>query len=117
MLALKVVMGQADPVDTLVFDEIDAGVGGATAHALGRLLAQLAETHQVIVVTHLAQVAAFADTHYVVEKTDDDAPETLMRPVTDAARIQEVARLLSGSRTATSLAHAEELLASAQQER
>ncbi|TJW12295.1 DNA repair protein RecN [Parvibacter caecicola] len=117
MLALKVVMGQADPVETLVFDEIDAGVGGATAHALGRLLAQLAETHQVIVVTHLAQVAAFADTHYVVEKTDGDAPETLMRPVTDAARIQEVARLLSGSHTATSLAHAEELLASAQQER
>lgn len=114
MLALKAVMGDNDTVETLVFDEVDAGVGGATAHALGELLLQLSHSHQVIVVTHLAQVAAFADRHYVVSKTDGDSPETHIRPAEGAARIKEVARLLSGSETATSLAHAEELLAAAQ---
>ena len=112
MLALKAVMGESDTVETLIFDEIDAGVGGATAQALGQLMAQLAETHQVIAVTHLAQIAAFADTHYVVEKTEGDVPETVICPVEGAARIKEVARLLSGSETAASLAHAEELLES-----
>ena len=114
MLALKAVMGESDTVETLVFDEVDAGVGGATAHALGELLLQLSRTHQVIAVTHLAQVAAFADCHYVVSKTDGDAPETRIQPVEGSARIKEVARLLSGSETAASLAHAEELLAAAQ---
>ncbi|MCI8366674.1 MAG: AAA family ATPase [Eggerthellaceae bacterium] len=112
MLALKAVMGESDTVETLIFDEIDAGVGGATAQALGQLMAQLAQTHQVIAVTHLAQIAAFADTHYVVEKTEGDVPETIIRPAEGAARIKEVARLLSGSETAASLAHAEELLES-----
>ncbi len=105
-------MGESDTVETLIFDEIDAGVGGATAQALGQLMAQLAQTHQVIAVTHLAQIAAFADTHYVVEKTEGDVPETIIRPAEGAARIKEVARLLSGSETAASLAHAEELLES-----
>ena len=69
MLASKVVLGNADGVDTLVFDEVDAGVGGSTARALAGVLADLAATHQVIVVTHLAQVAVMADKHYVVSKS------------------------------------------------
>ena len=112
MLAIKVVLG-AHEVDTLIFDEVDAGVGGATAVALARVLADLARTHQVIVVTHLAQVAAWADTHYVVEKSDAEAPETTLREVSGADREAELARMLSGDATETSLAHAREMLAAA----
>ncbi len=107
MLALKVVLGAADAVDTLVFDEVDAGVGGAVAVALAEVLAQLACTHQVLVVTHLAQVAVKADTHYVVSREGD---ETTIAPVAGEAREREVARMLSGSATEASLAHARELL-------
>ena len=113
MLAVKVVLGAHDEVDTLIFDEVDAGVGGATAVALARVLADLARTHQVIVVTHLAQVAAWADTHYVVEKSDAEAPETTLREVSGADREAELARMLSGDATETSLAHAREMLAAA----
>ena len=71
MLAIEVVFAGADPVPTFVFDEVDAGVGGKAAVEVGRRLARLARPAQVIVVTHLPQVAAFADTHLVVEKADD----------------------------------------------
>ena len=81
MLAVHVVLGERDEVSTLVFDEVDAGVGGATAVALAAVLSDLSRTHQVIVVSHLPQVAVAADTHYVVEKTKDDVPETLLRCV------------------------------------
>lgn len=113
MLAVHVVMGERDEVSTLVFDEVDAGVGGATATALAEVLADLARSHQVLVVTHLAQVAVFADTHYVVRKTDgapDEAPRTCLLAVEGADRVNEVARMLSGNATDNSLAHAEELL-------
>lgn len=109
MLALKVVLGAADEVDTLVFDEVDAGVGGAVAVSLGRVLADLAKTHQVIVVTHLAQVAVHADAHYVVSR---DGDETSIVPVQGDEREQEIARMLGGSITEASLAHARELLQS-----
>ena len=112
MLAAKVVLGAADAVDTLVFDEVDAGVGGATAVALASVLADLARTHQVLVVTHLAQVAARAKQHYVVEKTGGDLPETIIREVSGEERVREIARMLSGDATEVSLAHARELLAS-----
>lgn len=111
MLAVKVVLGSKDDVDTLVFDEVDAGVGGATAVALAQVLADLAQTHQVVVVTHLAQVAVAADAHYVVRKTDADEPETVLSQVEGEAREREVARMLSGEVTEASLAHARELLA------
>lgn len=117
MLAVHVVMGERDAVSTLVFDEVDAGVGGATAHALADVLADLAKSHQVLVVTHLAQVAVRAHAHYVVRKTD--RAETSVTPFTEliavdgADRVEEVARMLSGGATEHSLAHAEELLASA----
>ena len=110
MLATKVVLGEADDVETLVFDEVDAGVGGATAVALAEVLADLARTHQVVVVTHLAQVAVKGDLHYVVEKTDADEPETHLREVTGEARVREIARMLSGDTSEASLAHAREML-------
>ena len=71
MLAIEVVFAGADPVPVMVFDEVDAGVGGQAAGEIGRRLARLAGAHQVVVVTHLAQVAAFADTHIVVDKSPD----------------------------------------------
>ena len=110
MLAIKVALGAKDGTETLVFDEVDAGVGGSTANALATVLAELAGSHQVIAITHLAQVAVLADAHYTVTKTAGDAPETILAPVTGDARVAEVARLLSGTATETSLAHARELL-------
>ncbi|MBR2683708.1 MAG: DNA repair protein RecN [Atopobiaceae bacterium] len=118
MLAVKVVLGEAAGAagagaETLVFDEVDAGVGGATAVALAQVLARLAKTHQVIVVTHLAQVAVFATRHYLVSKTegtDDALPETQLTQLEGEERVAEIARMLSGSVTDASLAHARELL-------
>ena len=110
MLACKVVMGAADESETLVFDEVDAGVGGSTAVALADVLADLACTHQVIVVTHLAQVAVRAHTHYVVTKINQDMPETTLRVVEGQERVQEIARMLSGSIDETACEHARELL-------
>lgn len=113
MLASKVVLGNADGVDTLVFDEVDAGVGGSTARALAGVLADLAATHQVIVVTHLAQVAVMADKHYVVSKEPGDVPQTHLDEVTGEARTAEIARMLSGDQSEASLAHARQMLAEA----
>jgi DNA repair protein RecN (Recombination protein N) len=99
-------------VPVLVFDEVDAGIGGATALAVGRRLAQLAERHQVLVVTHLAQVAAFADRHLVVEKQEREGRAvTAVRPVEDEDRVAEVARMLAGTASEAGLAHARELMA------
>lgn len=113
MLALKVVLGSCDDVDTLVFDEIDAGVGGKTALALAAVLKDLARTHQVIVVTHLPQVAVMGDVHYLVEKHEDPELTTDIRPLSSEDRAVEVARMLAGKVDTTSLAHAKELLAAA----
>ena len=112
MLACKVVLGESDVCDTLVFDEVDAGVGGATAVALAEVLAQLAKTHQVIVVTHLPQVAVMASKQYVVSKTEEHnaLPITSLTEVSGTQREEEIARMLSGSITEASLAHAHELL-------
>ena len=117
MLAVKGVLGEADDVEVLVFDEVDAGVGGRTALAVGRRLAQLARRHQVLVVTHLAQVAAFADAHVTVgRRTADGRTTTTVTPVSGEERTAEVARMLSGSDTEASLAHARELIAEARSE-
>ena len=112
MLAIKVVLGSTDDVDTLVFDEVDAGVGGSTAVALAEVLADLARTHQVIVVTHLAQVAVRGEAHYVVRKVEGEGgmPETDLRRLSADERPAEIARMLSGDATETSLAHAREML-------
>lgn len=117
MLACKVVLGNADSTETLVFDEVDAGVGGATAVALAQVLARLARTHQVIVVTHLAQVAVMADAHYVVTKVGTDVPRTTLSQVEGEDRAREVARMLSGDQSEASLDHARQMLAEAEEVR
>lgn len=111
MLALEVVSAQGD-VPTYVFDEVDAGVGGAAALDLGARLAQLAQHAQVIVVTHLGQVAAFADSHHVVHKSSDGAiTASDVRSVDGPERVAEIARMLGGvTDSPAALEHARELL-------
>ncbi len=103
-----------DPTMTFIFDEVDAGVGGRAAVELGRRLARLAVTAQVIVVTHLPQVASWADRQFVVAKGREggDAVETLVHQVEGKDREREIARMLAGSESTTSLKHARELLSS-----
>lgn len=117
MLAVEVCLAGTDPVPTLVFDEVDAGVGGRAAVEVGRRLARLARQRQVLVVTHLAQVAAFADRHVVVDKPGAEGTTGVtasdVRLVDGDARIAELARMLAGSDTSTALEHAAELLADA----
>jgi DNA repair protein RecN (Recombination protein N) len=119
MLAIEVVFAGADPVPTFVFDEVDAGVGGKAAVEIGRRLARLARLAQVIVVTHLPQVAAFADNHLVVERDDEGSVTSsgvtrLDRP----GRVRELSRMLAGLEDSElGQAHAEELLGVAAAER
>ncbi|PPK60497.1 DNA repair protein RecN [Actinokineospora auranticolor] len=119
MLAIEVVLAHSDPVPTLVFDEVDAGVGGRAAVEIGRRLARLARSHQVIVVTHLAQVAAFADRHLIVDKgMHGGVTRSDVRTLDETQRVVELARMLAGMEsTETGRAHAEELLALAENEK
>ncbi len=113
LLAVKRALSAADPVLTQIFDEVDAGIGGAVAEAVGRLLAEVSRERQVLCVTHLPQVAAFADRHYLVEKrVAGGRTSTSVRPLEDdAARRGEVARMLAGQTvTASALEHAAALL-------
>jgi DNA repair protein RecN (Recombination protein N) len=116
MLAIEVVIAGNDPVPTFIFDEVDAGVGGASAIEIGRRLARLARTAQVIVVTHLAQVAAFSTNHLRVVKDSDGAvTASSVQQLQGQERIEEMARLLSGLADSESgLAHARELIETAQ---
>ncbi len=113
MLALEVVLAQSQPVGTYIFDEVDAGVGGKAAIEVGRRLHELSTHAQVIVVTHLAQVAAWADSHFVVTKSvDGTVSQSGVSEVSGDARVAEIARMLAGleeSRSAQE--HATELLA------
>ena len=112
MLALHLVTGTSQ--GTVAFDEIDSGIGGRAAHDVGALLAALARDRQVLVVTHLAQVAAFADDHFVVSKqAHAGRTVTTVTRLAEADRPQELARMLSGGVTRASLEHASELLAAA----
>jgi DNA repair protein RecN (Recombination protein N) len=113
MLALEVVIAKTHPVGTYIFDEVDAGVGGKAAIEVGRRLHLLAKTSQVIVVTHLPQVAAWADTHFRVEKRSDGSiVESGVEKLSESARVEEVARMLAGlEESASALEHASELLA------
>jgi DNA repair protein RecN (Recombination protein N) len=121
MLALEVVLAGRDPVPTFVFDEIDAGVGGRAAAEVGRRLAALARTAQVIVVTHLPQIAAFADRHLVVEKATAGGGAVVSSDVIalhDGERVAELSRMLAGQTdSAHARGHAEELLAAAAEHR
>jgi DNA repair protein RecN (Recombination protein N) len=119
MLAIEVVFAGADPVPTFVFDEVDAGVGGRAAVEIGRRLARLARLAQVIVVTHLPQVAAFADTHLVVEKASDGSVvRSGISKLDEAGRVRELSRMLAGLENSEyGRAHAGELLEAAAAER
>lgn len=119
MLAVEVVLAAADPTETFVFDEVDAGVGGAAAVEVGKRLARLARSAQVIVVTHLPQVAAFADRHLVIARSDgQEVHSSSVSQVQQGERVAELSRMLAGladSQAGTQLA--EELLALAEVER
>ncbi|MER3402451.1 MAG: DNA repair protein RecN [Armatimonadota bacterium] len=111
MLALKAVLADASPVPTLIFDEIDAGLGGRTAFYVGEKLAQLAQHFQILCVTHLAQIASRADCHFFIEKyVEKERTRVHIQRLTEEDRIKEIARMLAGEPTETALQHARELL-------
>jgi DNA repair protein RecN (Recombination protein N) len=112
MLAIKLALRSADEVATYVFDEVDAGIGGATAQVVGAQIRMVANHRQVLCVTHLPQIAAYADHHFHVEKSEvAGRTETHVRLLMGAARKDELARMLGGSATSKAKAHAAELLA------
>ena len=115
MLAIRVILAAADQTPTLVFDEVDAGIGGGTAEIVGRKLVAVSRQHQVLCVTHLPQIACFADHHVTVAKrTVRDRTQTTVQLLEGAERAQELARMLGGpSRSTTPLQHATELLEAA----
>jgi DNA repair protein RecN (Recombination protein N) len=118
MLAIKTVGADADKLPTLVFDEVDAGIGGEAAVQVGLRLKALGARHQVLVVTHLAQIAAFADHHLLVEKSpgEDGRNVVSVRELTsDDERARELARMMSGGVTAKAVARAHELLQESRQ--
>jgi DNA repair protein RecN (Recombination protein N) len=112
-LAIQVVIAQTTAIPTLVFDEVDVGIGGGTARAVGELLRQLGEKGQVLCVTHQPQVASQAHQHLLVSKvSDQQSTSTQLRQLSARERVQEVARMLGGDNlTDKTLAHARELLA------
>ena len=115
MLAIKSVLAETDTVRCLIFDEIDAGIGGEIAISVGNHLEALSRHKQVLCVTHLATIAVHADNHIKVEKvTAGSRTETAVRQVDGHDKVAEIARMLAGdSEGKTSLAHAEELLKAA----
>ncbi|OYT72957.1 MAG: DNA repair protein RecN [Armatimonadetes bacterium CP1_7O] len=111
MLALKTALADAAPVPTLVFDEVDAGLGGRTAHAVGEKLAELAQHCQILCITHLPQIASRARHHLAIEKQiDGDTTRVQVHLLEGEARVREIARMLAGEPTETALQHARELL-------
>jgi DNA repair protein RecN (Recombination protein N) len=114
MLACRTVLADLDAVQTLVFDEVDSGIGGRTGVAVGRRLARLSRSRQVLVVTHLPQIACFADRHFRVTKEGGIAQ---VNPLEGSARVRELSRMLSGMPTEEAATHAEQLLAQAAAEK
>lgn len=115
MLAIKATLAEVDPAATLIFDEVDAGIGGETAERVAETLAELAKTHQVLVVTHLAQIAARADHHFNVEKASSKGRTTVrLKALSGDDRAWEIARMLDGKASETSFTHAKDLLQRAQ---
>ena len=119
MLGIKIVLGRLDEVPTLVFDEIDAGISGVTANIVGEKLAKLALTCQILCITHLPQIAVYADHHFLIEKDDDGvSTETHLRKIDEKQRELEISRLVGGvSVTESTTIHAREMLMSAQQKK
>lgn len=99
MLAIRTVMARRDDIETLIFDEIDVGISGRTAQKVSEKMALIGKTHQVICITHLAQIAAMADAHYVIEKTVEEMEtRTRIRRLTEEDSVRELARILGGAR-------------------
>ncbi len=115
MLALKRIIADLDGIPTLIFDEIDTGISGSTAGVVGKKLRSIAAGHQVICITHLPQIASMGDHHYMIKKeTDGTGTQTTVVPLDEEERVEELARLLSGTEiTDSARAQARELLASA----
>lgn len=116
MLALKSVIGDYDRIPTMIFDEIDSGISGVTATIVGEKLLKMSKTHQIICITHLPQIAAFANHHYVIKKSsDDDTTYTTITEIFDENRIGEIARLLGGKNiTENTMKSARELITMSQ---
>ena len=114
VLALKAILAHNDALETVVFDEVDAGIGGGVADMVGRKLAGLADNHQVLCITHLPQIAKYGEHHFrIAKRIDRGRTHTTITPLTPEARIEEMARMLGGEEiTATTLAHAREMLSS-----
>jgi DNA repair protein RecN (Recombination protein N) len=112
VLAIKAILAATDSVETIVFDEVDAGIGGGTAEVVGRKLSQLARHHQVICITHLPQIAKFADQHFNISKhVSGGRTQTVIQLLGPKDRYKEIARMLGGEEiTPTTLKHARELL-------
>jgi len=112
MLALKSILAEVDSLPVLIFDEVDAGIGGRTAESVGKKLRAIAQKHQLLCITHLPQIASLGDFHLKIEKNDTDKRVSVdVREIEGKERRNEIARMLSGTSTETSLKHAEELLA------
>jgi DNA repair protein RecN (Recombination protein N) len=113
MLAMKRVMAARDPVSTYVFDEVDAGVGGATAETIGDKLKRVSQERQVICITHLAQIASLANQHLVVEKDRvGDEMQSHVRSVESDDRVHEIARMLGGAKSTDAVQrYAQEMIA------
>jgi DNA repair protein RecN (Recombination protein N) len=114
VLALKAILAHTDAVGTIIFDEVDAGIGGAVADVVGKKLGALAKKHQLICITHLPQIARCGDHHYYIEKqVKQGRTTTTIRPMDREERIREIARMLGGEKlTRTALEHARALIAS-----
>jgi len=111
MLAIRAILAAADRIPTLIFDEVDAGIGGAMAEVVGRKLAAASRRHQVLCVTHLPQIACFADHHLAVSKRSHrDRTQTSVEPLATEARVEELARMLGGTGSEAALRHAQHLL-------
>ena len=115
ILALKMILAQNDAVESIVFDEVDTGIGGGTAEAVGQKLAALAVHHQVICITHLPQIAVYADHHYrIVKQVAAGRTQTTILPTSGNDRIKEIARMLGGQKiTDAAMNNAVEMLANA----
>jgi len=111
-LALKAILAHSDALETVVFDEVDAGIGGGVADVVGKKLAHLARHHQILCITHLPQIARYGDHHFrIVKSVSRGRTRTTIMPLAPEARVEELARMLGGEKiTATTLAHAREML-------
>ena len=119
VLALKAILAHNDAVETLVFDEVDAGIGGGAAEVVGQKLANLARHHQVLCITHLPQIAKYGDHHFRIDKrVAKGRTHTTITPLSPDDRVKEIARMLGGEKlTATTVKHAREMLGAASMKR